>query len=710
MPLFEVKELKRRRGFGYGLRQRGLVAKFAQGPASLFPSAEQSARLIERLQPLLVVENGSPLSLVHGAVLSVLDVMQWAGYVQRHARIPIFADPRILSARPPAQDQQSVIGILPYVEIEATRISLLWAQALANDFAAAVQSGDPASVLDAIPERVSEMVAKLKPWAPGGVNSYRIAQAAFEETIPFRLLGRDILALGEGVHLKRMKSTITDEASAIGVAIARNKMLTALALRQSGLPGARHHVATSEDHAVTLARETGFPTVVKPADSDGGAGVAAGLMTEDAVRAAYREALKHSKVVLVETFVPGHNYRVTVCHGRIVKTTVRRAGGVVGDGVSSVADLVASHRTNAQAQFRRIERGRDLLTLDDEALDMLAESGMTADSVPGVAEYVALRRRSNVSTGGSTTAVSGQLHPDNEQLFLRTAHLLGLDLAAIDYISPDITRSWHDVPSGICEVNAQPQLSNDLNPRIYHDVLREYLGPDPRIPWTVILGDSDLDDHARALAERIRELAASRCAPAVMACGDGVWSGQSRVSSTQENPFDHWEAAAVGRFAASAVVVAEGQHLLASGLPSDLIDFLVLMPSRGVTQRDQQLLAACLTLAVPHVQRGIVVDAEDAALSALKSQLAARYFILVSTAPPTDQMRAHLSAGCRAAWIGERTESGAATVIFADGAKETSLGRLETAGIDDRSLGAALIARVIRSHLPQRAQKPPAVR
>jgi cyanophycin synthetase len=298
MPLFEVKELKRRRGFGYGLRQPGLVAKFAQGPAAMFPSAEQSALLIERLKPHLVVENGSPLSLVQGPVLSILDVMQWAGYVQRHSRIPVFAEPKILSARPLTTEQESVVGILPYVDTEATRISLLWAVALANDFAAAAQSGDSTAVLDAVPERVSQMVAKLKPWAPGGGNSYRIAQAAFDERIPFRLLGRGILVLGEGVNLRRMKSTITDEASAIGVGIARNKMLTALVLRQSGLPGVRHHVANSEDHAVTLARETGFPTVVKPSDSDGGAGVAAGLMTEAAVRAAYKEALKHSKIVL----------------------------------------------------------------------------------------------------------------------------------------------------------------------------------------------------------------------------------------------------------------------------------------------------------------------------------------------------------------------------------------------------------------------------
>jgi cyanophycin synthetase len=407
--------------------------------------------------------------------------------------------------------------------------------------------------------------------------------------------------------------------------------------------------------------------------------------------------------------VPGHNYRVTVCHGRIVKTTVRRAGGVVGDGVSSVADLVASHKTDAQAQFRRIERGRDLLTLDGEALDMLAEAGMTAESVPVLDEYVALRRRSNVSTGGSTTDISGQLHPDNEQLFLRTAHLLGLDLAAIDYISPDITRSWHDVPSGICEVNAQPQLSNDLNPRLYHDVLREYLGADTRIPWTVVLGNGDLDDGTRALAERIRQAASFRCSPAVLACGDGVWVGGSRVSAAQENSFDHWDAAAVGRFAASAIVVADGQHLLASGLPSDLIDFIVLPASHGRTQRDRQLLAACLTLALPHLHRGILLDAEDPALSALKSQLSPRHLILLSTASPTDLIRAHLAAGGRAAWIGERMDTGEAAVIFADGAMETPLGHIDTAGMDDRSLGDALIACVVRCHLPQRPRKAPAV-
>ena len=702
MPLFDAIELNRRRGFGYGLRQPGLVAKFAQAPVEQFPSAEQSQLLVESLKLQLSLENGAPLSLVDGPVLSVLDVMEWAGYVQRRARIPIFAAPKLLSRHQLDGGGQNVVGFLPYINVEATRISLLWAQALANDFGDAVRSGDTSSLLDTVPERVREIVAKVKRWAPNGVNTYRIAQAAFEEQIPFRLVGRDIMSLGEGINLKRMKSTITDAASPIGVNIARDKMLTATTLRQAGFPAVRHTLATSEDHAVALANQTGYPTVVKPADSDGGVGVAAGLMSEEAVRAAYQEACKHSKSILVETFVPGHNYRVTVCHGRIVKTTMRRAGGVVGDGVSSVADLVSSHMEQAQAQFRRIERGRDLVTLDKEALDMLAEAGMSAGTVPARDQFIALRRRSNVSTGGTTTDINGQLHPDNEQMFLRAATLLGLDFAGIDYISPDIMRSWHEVPSGICEINAQPQLSNDLNPKLYHELLHEYLGPDIRVPWTVIYNGGNSDADARALAETIRHAMETRCAPAVMAVGDGVWMGDSRVTMNHDQPFDQWEAAAVGRFAAAAVVIAEGQHLLASGLPTDEINFMVLPDGLGATRKDQVLLGACLTLALPHIRKGIVLDADDALFPILQRQLPARHLVLVSDMPG-ERLRAHLAAGGRGAWFGAQDAAGAREMFYADGPRETPLGRLESAGMDAMARRNSLIARVVQIHLQRRA-------
>lgn len=694
MSLLELKELKRL-GYGFGSRQQTLLATAYRADEADLPSRQDASALAEKLGSCLPDGNGANLPAIGGG-LSFIDLANWAGALQRRARIPVFAPPILLSRRPAEGGGETISFLVPYADIEAARMALVFMVELVNGFCDAASKGETGPALDTVATRIDEVVGKLSARAPNGVNNYRICEAAYQERIPFSMFFRDMLLLGEGVRLRRMLSTITDEVSAIGVAIARNKMQTAMSLRQAGFPTVRHAMATSEDHAVILAGQTGFPTVVKPADADGGAGVSAGLMTEAGVRTAYKAAREVSKNVIVEAFVPGHNYRVHVCNGRIVKTTLRRPGGVEGDGVSSIRDLVEGQKDSAQSQRRRLERGRYLLELDEEAQELIAEAGLSESSVPAAGEFVALRRRSNVSTGGTTTDVNGTLHPDNEDLFRRVAYLLGLDFAGIDYISPDISKSWCEVPSAICEINAQPQLGNDLNPTLYNELLREYVGP-ARVPWVLVLGGNGASVRTRSLGERIRKSVDQRVSPAVVASAGGVWSGGSRISGMPGTLAAACESVVLGRFAAAAVVVADPSLVVGSGLPTEDLEFVVLTNEPRESASNFEL---CRKLIGPHIRKGLLLEAGDPALPMLRAELPAQKLFLVNPGPADESVRAHLAEGGRAVWLESRDGSPGNRVMMGAGDTHVSLGSVGGVGADPRIVWDALVARVIQVHFP----------
>lgn len=699
MALLELRET-RRLGYGFGLRQSVLLVTLRRLGNSVQLLQEQAALLGARVRASLAESMPGAEQFGAGAP-QVAELAAWALALQRRARIPVFEQPRIASQRDAGDGTIDTVLIIPFVDVEATRIALAAVIGLVNDFAEAASTGDSTAVLGGLAGRIDKVTTQLGPRAPSGVNSYRICQAAFDERIPFTLFFRDTVLLGEGVKLKRMLSTITDVASPIGVAIARNKMQTAMALRQAGFPTVRHYAASSEDQAVEYAGRTGFPTVVKPFDADGGAGVSAGLMTEQGVREAYREALKTSKNIIVEAFVHGNNYRVHVCNGRIVKTTLRRPGGVDGDGVTSIAGLLERLESDAQSQRRRRERGKALLSLDDEARQLLEEMGMTGESVPAQGQFVPLRRRSNVSTGGTTTDVKGTLHPDNVAMFVRAAQLLGLDFAGIDFISPDISKSWLEVDSAICEINAQPQLGNDLNPKLYNELLRDYVGGTGRIPWVLVLGGGDNKRETGNLAALIRRAVDRRLSPAVVVAPTGVWIGTERIAGGNGTLASECEHVVLGRFAAAVVVAGDPAQLVNHGIATSELDFIALCndphPSRA------EWLGA-IDMIAPHVRKAVIVEIGDPALPDVKARVPVSKLLLVTLGGPDEAVREHLAAGGHAAWLHSLPDSGDMRLMLGSKGRTVDLGKMTRSVQDRRRMRDLMIARVIEVQLPNPAQ------
>ncbi|MFL5579174.1 MAG: cyanophycin synthetase [Gemmatimonadaceae bacterium] len=297
-----------------------------------------------------------------------------------------------------------------------------------------------------------------------GPSTGAIVEEARRRGIPVRRLNsRSLVQLGLGRNRRRIQATMTDYTSAIAVEIAQDKDDTKRVLQNIGLPVPLGGVARTADEAVEIAAEVGFPVIAKPLDASHGRGISGRLDDEAAVRAAYEAAAELGRRVVVEQFAEGRDYRVLVIDGKAVACAERVPAHVVGDGRSTVRELIRE----ANRDPRRGVGHRNVLTrLPDDArtAEFLAKDGRTPDTVPARGERVFLRATANLSTGGTSIDRTDEMHPDNVTACEMAAGAVGLDIAGIDVLSPDISVPFRENKAIILEVNAAPGVRMHTHP------------------------------------------------------------------------------------------------------------------------------------------------------------------------------------------------------------------------------------------------------
>ncbi|MGA9346727.1 MAG: cyanophycin synthetase [Nocardioidaceae bacterium] len=301
-----------------------------------------------------------------------------------------------------------------------------------------------------------------------GPSTQAIIDEAVSRDIPWiRLNQHSLVQLGQGVHQKRIRATMTSNTSAIAVDVASDKDLTGRLLSAAGLPVPRAESVRTADQAVAVANRIGYPVVCKPLDGNHGRGVCLDLQDGAAVREAFPIAEEQSRRgwVIVETFVTGKDYRCLVIDGRIAAIAERVPAHVIGDGIQTVAELV--EETNADPR-RGIGHEKVLtrIKVDDAALALLKEQGYALKEVPPAGEMLKLTLTGNMSTGGISIDRTFEAHPENVEIAEEAARVIGLDIAGIDFICPDITEPVRETGGAICEVNAAPGFRMHTHPTI----------------------------------------------------------------------------------------------------------------------------------------------------------------------------------------------------------------------------------------------------
>ena len=358
---------------------------------------------------------------------------------------------------------------------------------------------------------LEEKVIRVAERLAYGPSTGAIVSEAERRGIPVLRLDprRSLVQLGHGAYQKRVWATVTSETANISVDIAGNKELTNRLLHEVGIPVPRSMVVRNADEAVNAARRMGYPVVLKPLDGNHGRGVMINLPDEATVREAYPLAERESRggYVVVETFIPGKDYRILVVNNQVVAVAERVPAHVRGDGTHTVQELIDI--TNADP--RRGVGHEKILTrivVDEQTLEVLAKQEMTLESVPEAGAFVQLKLTGNMSTGGTSIDRTDDIHPDNVEIARQAAMVVGLDVAGIDFITPDIARSVREQRGAIVEVNAGPGFRMHTHPTEGHPrhVGRAVIdmlfppGSASRVPIVAVTGTNGKTTTSRMIA------------------------------------------------------------------------------------------------------------------------------------------------------------------------------------------------------------------
>ena len=529
-----------------------------------------------------------------------------------------------------------------------------------------------------------------------GPSTACIVDAAVERKTPFiRLTEGNLVQLGYGSKQRRIWTAETDRTSAIAESISSDKDLTKRLLTQCGIPVPERQIVETADQAWAAAQDIGMPVVVKPLDGNRGWGVSLDVNTEDGVRKAWVAADKEGSGVLVERYVRGDEHRVLVVGDRVVAATRGETACVVGDGISTVEQLIDTQINIDPRRGDAEGYPLDVIRLNSARGEMslleIQRQGLEPHSVPAKDRVVVVQRNGNLNND-----VTDLVHPDVAAVATLAARVVGLDIAGIDIVTQDISRSLEETQGAIIEVNAGPGLLMHVKPAVGQPrpvgkaIVEHLFGANEsgRIPVVGIVGTTQTTQLSQLVAWLLH-LSGRRTG---LACRDGLFMDQQHLGKNDARGFDDSERLLINRALDAAVFETTPAHILNEGLAYDRCQVGVVtdMPSTDEVliqlhdiQTPEQMRTVVRTqvdLVLP--EGAAVLNAEDDAVVSL-AELSDGEVLFYSKDADNAHVVAHCQAGGRAVFCRD------GHVILARGDQETPLFHLDL----------ELIARLLKNGL-----------
>lgn len=250
-------------------------------------------------------------------------------------------------------------------------------------------------------------------------------------------------------HFWRLGNSSLNSATAI--AVVKNKAAASKLLETSGVSAPKNQMFDpGEARRAWAWAEALVPVVVKPFDGLMGRDVHVDISDWESFQTAFDSVALAGDPVLVERFNRGRDHRVTVIDGRMVAVTHRVSAHVIGDGTSTVADLIEEKNRLRRKVHKKI-------AADAVGMVQLRKQGFGLDSVPDEGSTVYLRGNANLSTGGDIFDATDDLSSEEIAMVESAAEAIpGLRVAGFDVLLPRL--EGHDSPS-IIEINHNPAVS-----------------------------------------------------------------------------------------------------------------------------------------------------------------------------------------------------------------------------------------------------------
>jgi GNAT-family acetyltransferase (TIGR03103 family) len=247
------------------------------------------------------------------------------------------------------------------------------------------------------------------------------------------------------------RESLSELTSAVAMSRCADKRVTVRLLERAGLSVPRQRLAGDEAENAAFLREHGA-LVVKPVEGEQGKGISVNLTATEDVEAAIETASHFGERVLLEQFCEGQDLRIVVINHQVVAAAIRKPATVVGDGASTIAELIDKQSRRRAAATG----GESRIPVDGETRRCLATLGHSLSDVLPFGESIAVRKTANLHTGGTIHDVTAQLHPTLKHAAEHASRVLDIPVTGLDFLVPAV-----DGPDYvIIEANERPGLAN----------------------------------------------------------------------------------------------------------------------------------------------------------------------------------------------------------------------------------------------------------
>ncbi len=395
-----------------------------------------------------------------GGFFQRVDEGTWMGHVVEHIALEIQTlagmDTGFGRTRTPEGEKEGIYYVVfSYMEEDAG----VYAAKAAVRIAQALIDGKEYDLTEDI-----QQMREIREDTRLGPSTGCIVEEAAKRGIPYiRLNKQSLVQLGYGVNQKRIRATIASTTSNIAVDIACDKEETKMLLEAAEIPVPRGTVVRSEEGLDAAIEKFGYPLVIKPIDGNHGKGNTTNITTREQAIKAFEAAKYYSRSVIVERFITGYDFRCLVINYKFICAALRTPASVVGDGIHDLQWLIDETNKDPRRGYGH-EKVLTQITIDQFTQKMLDDAGVTLQHVPAKGERFLLKPTANLSTGGTSTDVTDEVHPANVFMFERIAKIIGLDICGIDVMATDLRTPVAENGGAILEVNAAPGFRMHIEP------------------------------------------------------------------------------------------------------------------------------------------------------------------------------------------------------------------------------------------------------
>ena len=159
-----------------------------------------------------------------------------------------------------------------------------------------------------------------------------------------------------------------------------------------------------------------------------------------------------------------------VLNNNIIDIIHRNKPTIIGDNKHTIKELINNYNT-----IQRKNKEHPIKNIDYSLIDT---QGLNLESIPIKGQKIIISNVCNYSNGSKLTRIPIQnVHPDNLKMFKKINKVMNLNLSGIDYMSPNIIKSYKQNNGHINEVNGKPGIKSHYvcDPKYSSSIIQKFV-------------------------------------------------------------------------------------------------------------------------------------------------------------------------------------------------------------------------------------------